>query len=76
MMATISPFLKDILCSNHDHYEENKKLLIQDYSTESRSLMVQDEKWFDVLYSSITNLIMGVNEDLQLESLKSTLFKM
>ena len=35
LMAGISPFLKLILRYNHDHFEEDTKLLIQDYSTET-----------------------------------------
>lgn len=35
LMAGISPVLKIILRYNHDHFEEDTKLLIQDYSTET-----------------------------------------
>ena len=34
-LAAISPVLKDILRYNHDHYEEDTKLLFQDFSTET-----------------------------------------
>ena len=35
LMAAISPVLTNILRYNHDHYEEETKLLIKDYSTET-----------------------------------------
>ena len=35
LMADISPVLKILLRYNHDHCEEDMKLLIQDYSTET-----------------------------------------
>ena len=35
LMAAISPIMKDILYYNHEHYEENTKMLLQDYSTET-----------------------------------------
>ena len=35
LMAAISPVMKDILNYNHEHYEENTKMLLQDYSTET-----------------------------------------
>ena len=35
LMAAISPIMKDILHYNHEHYEENTKMLLQDYSTET-----------------------------------------
>ena len=35
LMAAVSPVLRNILRYNHQHYEEETKLLIQDYSTET-----------------------------------------
>ena len=70
VMAAASPVLKDILRYNHDHYEENTKLLIQDYSTETVELFLELVQLEDVCLSArqvedVRGLILdlGINQD-------------
>ena len=68
MLAAISPFLKDILQYNHDHYEEETKLII-DYPTETVESFLELANVEDVCLSAsevedVRSLILdlGVNQ--------------